>query len=239
MTEYTPRARDMLNEVHELLVSLLPQLQALRSEVALKSDDTPVTAADTLLQNELETFLRSRLEGLTFVGEENRAGWEEEPTGWVAVVDPIDGTENFASSLPEWGTTVSIFKGGEHVASMIALPEMGLRIVTGDTLAYAQSRVTAFSSGIDENLVRQLAGTPQARLFGAAVYNLYGVITGRFARFINPVGAYSWDLLAGLQLAQEHHCEVYVDDQPYDGRYLQPGRKYRVDVQHRHDRSFR
>jgi len=232
-------ARAALHEASRLLDALLPELDALRTDVELKADDTPVTAADLRVQHELEALLRSALPGLTFVGEEQSAGWEESLDGWVAVVDPIDGTENFASSLVEWGTMISVFHSGVHAASMLALPDLGRRIITGDTVAYASSRIAAFSSGMDQSLVDEIAQSSQARIFGAAVYNFYGVITGRLASFTNPVGAYSWDLLAGLSLAREHNCEVFVDDEPYDGRYLEPGRRYRVEVHHRYDRHPR
>lgn len=232
-------AQQALQGVDELVRDLMPRLDQLRSEVTFKGDDTPVTAADVLVQTSIEEYLTSRFEGLTFVGEEGEFSPDHSLAGWVAVVDPIDGTENFASSLPEWGVAVTLWHDGAHQASMISLPQLGQRLITGDTFTPASSRITAFSSGIDDELARQLADTPQARLMGAAVYNLYGVITGRFARFINPVGAYSWDLLAGLQLALEHNCEVYLNDQQYDGRYLKPGQRYRVDVRHRHDRHPR
>lgn len=232
-------ARQSLEGVDELVAGLMPRLDELRSDVTLKGDDTPVTAADVLVQKSIQEHLSARLEGLTFVGEEGDFSADHSLKGWVAVVDPIDGTENFASSLPEWGVSVTLWHDGEHRASMISLPQLGQRLITGDTFTPASSRITAFSSGIDDELARQLAETPQARLMGAAVYNLYGVITGRFARFINPVGAYSWDLLAGLQLALEHNCEVFLNDQRYDGSYLRPGQRYRVDVRHRHDRHPR
>jgi myo-inositol-1(or 4)-monophosphatase len=75
----------------------------------------------------------------------------------------------------------------------------------------------------------------EARITGCAVYNLFNVARGAFARFVNPRGAYSWDLLAGLQLATELGCRVELDGDLYDGRFLAPGRRYRVDIQHRHD----
>ncbi|GAA1808095.1 inositol monophosphatase family protein [Nesterenkonia flava] len=237
--ERTIQARGTLEGAYSVIMELVPRLDALRTDVTLKGDDTPVTKADLLMQQALAEYLDAQFEDLTFVGEEGSWDAEADPVGWTAVVDPIDGTENFSSSLPEWGVSVSIFYDADHVASMIALPDLGQRLITGDRVTYAQSRITAFSSGISEGLVRRIAATPQSRLIGAAVYNLFGVATGRFTRFINPVGAYSWDLLAGLALALEHNCEVLVDDEPYDGSYLKPGRKYRVDVQHRHDRHPR
>lgn len=239
MNETVALGRSALENAHAVLEGLKPRLDSYRSEVTLKEDDTPVTSADRLVQRALEGTLRADLPDLTFVGEEDEGSWSARTEGWVAVVDPIDGTENFTSSLPEWGTAVSLFRDGAHVASMIALPELGRRLITGDVVLYAHSRITGFSSGIAETLAQKLAKTPQSRILGAAVYNFYGVITGRLASFINPVGAYSWDLLAGLALAKEHNCEVFVDDEPYDGRYLEPGRRYRVEVHHRHDRHPR
>lgn len=224
------QTRTALEGAYQLIMNLMPKLDALRSQVTLKGDDTPVTAADKLVQRELEAYLRSQFQNLTFVGEEDEAGWREDAAGWVAVVDPIDGTENFASGLPEWGTAIAVFFDGTHAGSMIVLPELQQRLITGDKITYGSSRITAFSSGVTEDLVQQIARTPQARLMGAAVYNLHGVISGRFARFVNPVGAYSWDLLAGLALALEHGCHVLVDDREYDGAYLEPGIKYRVDI---------
>ncbi|WP_049897506.1 inositol monophosphatase family protein [Nesterenkonia massiliensis] len=239
MTDIRSGTRSVLEGASDLITELLPKLDSLRSDVTLKSDGTPVTQADLLLQQALERYLSSHMEDLTFVGEEGQWDPEAEPQGWTAVVDPIDGTENFASNLPEWGVAVSIFRGPRHAGSMIVLPDLGKRLITGDTVTYASSRITAFSSAISDELVEQLARTPQARLMGAAVYNLYGVCTGRLATFINPVGAYSWDLLAGVQLALEHNCEVYIDDEPYRGGYIYPGRRYRLEVRHRYDRHPR
>ena len=56
-----------------------------------------------------------------------------------------------------------------------------------------------------------------------------------YSRFSNPKGAYAWDLLPGLMICLEQGCDVAVDGKPFDGRFLEPHRRYRVDVQHRHD----
>ena len=38
--------------------------------------------------------------------------------GWIAVLDPIDGTENFCSGLKEWGVSLSIWQGARHAGSL-------------------------------------------------------------------------------------------------------------------------
>lgn len=107
--------------------------------------------------------------------------------------------------------------------------------MTGDTLTPIRSRIRGFSSSMCDEILEGMRSTQESRLMGCAVYNLYNVIRGSFARFTNPRGAYSWDLLPGLMLAREHNCDIEVEGKPYHGEFLEPGRKYRVDIRHRYD----
>ena len=225
----------LLSEVRVFIDDALPRLRQMRYDVTWKADGSPVTAADTYLENAVATLLRTRLPGLAFVGEET---WREkaEVTGeWIAVLDPIDGTENFCSGLKEWGTSLSIWRGGDHAGSMLMMPELGETMMSGDIPRVPRSRIVGFSSSYDEAIGRGLAECGEGRIMGCAVYNLFNVIRGAYARFVNPKGAYSWDLLAGIALAREAGCDVSVNEQVYDGRFLQPDRRYRVDIRHRYD----
>lgn len=40
------------------------------------------------------------------------------------VIDPIDGTVNFAAGLPFWGIQIAMIKGGKTIASAIYLPKL-------------------------------------------------------------------------------------------------------------------
>ena len=222
--------RAILEGVCDLVNEVLPDLEARRYDVTLKADGSPVTEADVRLEHLVQARLAEQLGTVTFLGEETFRTFSGDLSGWVAVLDPIDGTENFCSGLKEWGVSLTIWRDGNHVGSLLMLPELGERLITGDTLTPIRSRITGFSSSISRELADQLAGAGEARVTGCAVYNLFNVIRGSFSRFVNPVGAYSWDLLAGAILALEHGCRVTIDDEPYSGWFLEPGRKYRVDV---------
>lgn len=68
------------------------------------------------------------------------------------------------------------------------------------------------------------------RIVGCAVYNLYNVIRGTYRRFVNPDGAYVWDILPGVMLALEHGCKVTINGRIYDEKFLDPRNKYCVDI---------
>ncbi|VEG52328.1 inositol monophosphatase [Mycolicibacterium aurum] len=224
--------RDVLEEVVTHVSRVLPTVQSLRYEITWKADDSPVTAADVFLEGEIESLLRERLPDLSFVGEESYRPGFAPGSGWLAVLDPIDGTENFCSGFKEWGVSLSLWHDHKHSASLLLLPELGMRILSGDQIERVRSRIVGFSSSINDELAAQLSKAGEARIMGCAVYNMVNVIRGAYARFVNPVGAYSWDLLAGVALATEYGCEVTLDGRPYAGELLEAGRRYRVDIRH-------
>jgi fructose-1,6-bisphosphatase/inositol monophosphatase family enzyme len=96
--------------------AILPRYQRLREgEVEDKGAGDPVTIAD----REAEAMLREGLEavvpGLAFVGEETVHADPATLAGlsgdcWI--VDPLDGTRNFAGGKPPFGILVALASGG-------------------------------------------------------------------------------------------------------------------------------
>ena len=84
--------------------------------------------------------------------------------------------------------------------------------VSGFTL---MSRITGFSSSMHPQITASLNEGGENRILGCAVYNLFNVARGAFARFVNPKGARVWDLLAGLMLEHPElglHPAGFIDD---------------------------
>ncbi|MBD8678344.1 inositol monophosphatase family protein [Sphingomonas sp. CFBP 13720] len=227
----------LLRDVRGLVVEMMPTLLDRRYDVRWKSDGSPVTEADIFLEKRMTHWLGERLPGLQVIGEESfrEGGSPRSRDGWVAVLDPVDGTENFCSGLKEWGVSLSLWHGGEHAGSLLMLPELGDWMATGEPIERVRSRITGYSSSIHPAIAAGISEGGEARIFGCAVYNIFNVTRGALARFVNPKGARSWDLLAGLMLAREHDCEILIDGQVYDGAFLEPDRRYRVDIRHRYD----
>lgn len=226
---------NLLRETVRLIDSSLPQLNQMRYEVTWKADGSPVTTADVWLEMTLENFLKNKIPELNFIGEESYNNQDVSFGGWLAVLDPIDGTENFCSGLKEWGVSLSIWNKGKHAGSLLMLPELSEVMLSGDIPRIPGSRIVGFSSSYHPDISEGIQNNSESRIMGCAVYNLYNVIRGAFSRFINPKGAYSWDLLAGVSLAYEAGCIVRIDGQDYDGRFLEPNKRYCIDIQHRYD----
>lgn len=89
----------LLEDARDLIQRTLPRTLSLRREVTWKPDGSPVTKADLLHEEVLGHFLRSRRPGLSLVAEESYVSGMDLSSDWVAVLDPIDGTENFCSGL--------------------------------------------------------------------------------------------------------------------------------------------
>jgi myo-inositol-1(or 4)-monophosphatase len=228
-------AIELLTTCEQLIQDSLPQVLGSRYDIAYKPDGSPVTKSDIYLEKVIRNYLTSQIPDLTFVGEESFDFTWEENKGYLAILDPIDGTENFCSGLKEWGVSLGLWYGEEHLASMLLMPELQECIKTGDLIQPRFSRITGFSSSYNQMIGEGIKEAIEYRVTGCAVYNLFNVIRGSFARFVNPKGAYVWDLLPGIMLAHEHSCQISLNDHAYGGQLLDPTKKYRVDISHTHN----
>ncbi len=222
--------RHLLNEICNLILDNLSSINTNRYEITYKADGTPVTSADIFLEQLVKDFIQDRLQEVVFIGEESFEFSTINTEGYIAILDPIDGTENFCSGLMEWGVSFGLWKGTAHLGSLLFMPELGIKLLTGDQVKRVQSRITGLSSSMSSEVIEQMAGPGEYRIMGCAVYNLYNVIRGAYKKFINPKGANVWDILPGAMIALEHGCKVFIDGQVFDGKMLDPNKKYRIEI---------
>ncbi|WP_217910347.1 inositol monophosphatase family protein [Paraburkholderia youngii] len=115
-------------DIHRFLESLGHEARALalkhfrtRFDVAMKSDETPVTIADREIERRLRELILSRHPSHHLVGEEE-GGEIGDGTTWV--IDPIDGTKSFVSGLPLFGTLVAVLESRLPAYGMIEVPAL-------------------------------------------------------------------------------------------------------------------
>jgi histidinol-phosphatase len=93
-------------------------------EVHIKPDSTPVTEADLAVEAMIRSALAAEFPGDAVLGEEHGlagSGARE----WV--VDPIDGTKNFAAGIQIWATLIALLVDGEPVLGVVGAPALGER----------------------------------------------------------------------------------------------------------------
>lgn len=182
-----------------------------------------VTETDGAVEALLREKLAALVPGAGFLGEEGSPGAGLSGLCWV--VDPLDGTTNFAHGLPFVATSVALCQDGEPLLGLVNLPLLGELFVAargqgarvnGRPIQVSQVAelpaalvATGFPYRIEEHkaaILRQLAlalpATQGVRRAGAAALDLAYVACGRFDGFfefaLNP-----WDVAAGVLLIRE------------------------------------
>lgn len=219
---------DICRGIQEQIMSHLPEILSLRNTPELKPDNTFVSKGDKLCEKIIFDFIDSRVRDSLVISEETETDLSRlDEVRYVITVDPIDGTENFVSGLKEWGVGVSVYRRLRHYQSMIMLPELGLTLCTGDRLPKMMgSRICGLSSYMRPEDFAELGQGGEYRIMGCCMYNMYNVIRGGYRQFLHLKGAYSWDILPGLNLALEHGLDVELEGGKYGGEFLCPGVKY-------------
>jgi len=124
--------------------SILPRFRALAAdEIEMKGEDDPVTVVD----REVETFLAEALAklapGVAIVGEEAVAA-DASALGNLSkqcwIIDPLDGTANFAEGKDPFGIIIALADAGKAVAGWLYDPK-------SDRLCHARAGEGAFVNG--------------------------------------------------------------------------------------------
>ena len=92
--------------------------------IETKSDSSPVTEADRAVEAELRRILAEERPEDAILGEE---GGAEGGGARRWIVDPIDGTRNYARGIPVWGTLVALETEGVVTVGVVSAPALGSR----------------------------------------------------------------------------------------------------------------
>jgi fructose-1,6-bisphosphatase/inositol monophosphatase family enzyme len=232
----------------------LPRFRRLdASMVQVKSEAIDlVTEADIATEDVIKAGIERWMPEALFVGEESVAA---EPallsrlaTAELAVVvDPIDGTANYAAGLPLFATMASVVSGGETIAGIIYDPmgddwmmaEKGsgawLRRPDGEAVrlkAAAQlplaemvgcASVSYLPAGKRAEVLANLAQVRVVSNFRCAGHEYRTLVSGH-AQFGCWNKLMPWDHLAGVLMAQEAGAyAARLDGQPYLPHHVDGG----------------
>lgn len=108
------------------------------------------------------------------------------------IIDPIDGTINFANNLPLWGIQVACVKAGKTVASVISLPRINEFYYADETGAYLNDEIIKVNEVPIKNALYSIDGnnnlpcmqrmrkySSNRRSFGGVCVSMAFVASGR------------------------------------------------------------
>lgn len=121
LTDDVRLAHLMADDADSLSMS---RFRALDLSFKAKPDNTPVTEADTAVEESIRrTLARTRPRDAVKGEEYDDTG--ESPRRWI--VDPIDGTKNYLRGVPVWATLIALEVEGRIVASVVSAPALQRR----------------------------------------------------------------------------------------------------------------
>lgn len=218
-------------------VSLLdPRLESLIDRVAerqrrdfghmvsdLKADGTLITACDRWSDQTLVDGLAELHPGEGVLSEEGQKSVPTSQAYWV--VDPLDGTTNFASGIPYWAISMARFEAGVPVLAILDVPPLRQRIVAirgrgawrnGKPLKAPSAQAVRQVGGcasLCSRSIHVLQRLPQRRfpgkirLLGVASLNLVSVAMGQTIAALEA-SPKIWDLAASWLVLSELHCPL-------------------------------
>ena len=214
----------------QIIINSMEDIKNLKNKTIQKSDNSFVSEGDLLVQKLIADEIKKKYNNYYFISEENDHKEKWKKYNDFIVLDPIDGTDNFISGMKEWGVGISIFKNKEHTESMIFLPDMNITLKSGDKVSKNKSRIIGMSSRYFKKGLKPCDNNFEYRALGCSMINMYYVITGSFKSYVDTNGGFIWDILPGLNLALENNCEVYVEGEKYNGQFLSPEKRYKLQI---------
>jgi myo-inositol-1(or 4)-monophosphatase len=202
-----------------------------------KSAKDVVTEADTMSERLILDAIREHSPGDGMLAEESGAhatGAGAEATakdGRVWVIDPLDGTVNYANGIPYFCVSIGLVVDGRPVVGIVHDPTRGetyAAAVDGpallvDRASPAGRPIVASEKAALSDFVVSLALGGRAvatrvravrkavrisRSMGAAALALAYVANGRFDAFIQSSGMSAWDVAAGGLIAERAGATV-------------------------------
>ena len=219
MEKFKRVAIDLAKASGQMLIEHLGRV----TDVEHKGEIDLVTEADRRSEEFIVGRLREVFPGHSIIAEER--GGIGEPTEYLWLVDPLDGTTNYAHGFPWFSVSIALLKGGELIVGAVYHPVLnelfwaakgegawlnGKRVCVSKTAQLSQSFLaTGFPYDIRESEVNNLNHFSNfalkalaIRRAGSAALDLAYLACGRFDGFWE-LKLQPWDMAAGFLLVKE------------------------------------
>ncbi|HAA95916.1 MAG TPA: inositol monophosphatase [Dehalococcoidia bacterium] len=234
-------AMDLILEAARAAGAIIRDRFNSEKEVSFKGRKDIVTDVDLAAEKTILDLLTGEFPEFSILAEESKPVDGDSPYKWV--VDPLDGTRNYAHGIPHFCTIIALAKNDHVIASATYDPvreEMftaeegkgafmnGIKVEASDTTEVSSALLCCDLGYVDEkaalaiDMIRALwPDLTSTRLLGSAGLGVAYAASGRVDLFFHHSLA-PWDIAGGLILAQEAGARV-VNRQGNDANLYTPG----------------
>jgi len=209
------RARDIAIEAAESAGEPLRELHGRVEDVTYKTDKSDiVTEADHQANRIITTAIENEFPNHSIFSEES--AFQEGDSDFKWVIDPLDGTGNFAHGNPQYSISIGLLEAGEPVMGVVYVPETdemfhaiaGEAAYKGETQLHTTDRdqldESMFLSGWDPDgdfLRHFYQESRGVRALGSAALSFCYLANGS-AEGMWEYGTEAWDVAAGVVIAR-------------------------------------
>ncbi|WP_448851466.1 3'(2'),5'-bisphosphate nucleotidase CysQ [Corynebacterium sp. 335C] len=157
-------------------------------------------AGDALSQEWIARVLEQHRPDDAVLSEEASDNEERLRNRRVWVIDPLDGTREFAGGRQDWAVHIALVEDGQPVHAAVGLPDLGQVFHTGEAKAVtgpmsgkivvSRTRPPKMAEFVAEKLDRELVP------MGSAGAKAMHVLLGDVDAYIHAGGQYEWDSAA-------------------------------------------
>lgn len=189
-----PFIEDLTKQVGDRLLADFEQ-----ARVAIAKDDgSLVTQSDRWADAYIKAALEKEFPEFGVLTEESNQILSDREWSWV--VDPLDGTTNFARGIPIWGISIGLLHRGTPVFGYVAIPSLRQNIygwLEGDDPLGNHGKASAFLNS-KQIYLTEVAPNPQALnnyFFSACSRSLEKMGRSKFPFKLRMLGVASYNIL--------------------------------------------
>ncbi|GAB3939005.1 3'(2'),5'-bisphosphate nucleotidase CysQ [Corynebacterium tapiri] len=168
-------------------------------------------AGDDLAQNWIARVLAQHRPDDGFLSEEAADNPERLDKERVWIIDPLDGTKEFATGRQDWAVHIALVENGVPTHAAVGLPDLGV-VFSSSEAKYVEgplARKIVVSRNRPPAIAREVADKLgfEAEGFGSAGAKAMHVLLGDHDAYVHAGGQYEWDQAApvGVALASGLH----------------------------------
>ncbi len=169
-------------------------------------------AGDDLAQNWIARVLDQHRPEDGFLSEEAADSRDRLHKNRVWIIDPLDGTKEFATGRQDWAVHIALVENHQPIHAAVNLPDLG--VVFDSNESRAVSGPFAKKIAVSHNRPPEVAQFVAHKLgfetspLGSAGAKAMHVLLGDYDAYIHAGGQYEWDSAAPVGVAQAAglHC---------------------------------
>lgn len=186
-------------------------------ETVYKANEDPVTTADLKANHILREGLLGHLSDAGWLSEETTDDPLRLDKKWVWIVDPIDGTKEFVSGIPEYAVSVALTENGLPVVAAVYNPAteelfcaargqgawLNGKLIRAEHSIGERPVVLASRSEIKRGEWEPFEPFANIQPCGSIAYKLTLIAAGRADATFSLGPKNEWDIAAGVLLIEE------------------------------------